>query len=84
MSLIVQYSLFDRFVWVDSMSDHDLEMMLDIVWQWRNYFGVGPGADTETQAWCGEFHRYLARKKEQRRKARSKVQRRSRALNASS
>lgn len=53
--------------WIQSLPNHDLEMALDVMFQWRNYFGIGPSADNETQEWAKEAHHQLAAEKKVRR-----------------
>lgn len=53
--------------WVPFLPELDLEHLLDILYQWRHYFGLGPSADTETQLWATEFHRRLGGEKNARR-----------------
>lgn len=56
-----------RQAWIQGLPDHDLEMLLDVMFQWRHYFGLGPIADTETQDWAREAHHQLAAEKKLRR-----------------
>lgn len=65
---ILPPSRLRAFHWIPFLPELALEFLLDIAFQWRNYFGQGPGADTETQAWAAELHRRLRTEKEARRR----------------
>lgn len=52
--------------WLPFLPDVDLDQLLEVIPHWRQYFGEGPRAATDTQRWAKVFHRMLRAEKDSR------------------